>query len=109
MSNERHDQSRRRFLRNTLVGAAAIPAATMGFNRHALAQDNRLTEDDPTAQALGYKHDAAEASGNPLFKEGSNCANCALYTDTGGEWGPCAAFGGREVAAAGWCSAWVQG
>lgn len=106
MSENQHSSSRRRFMRNALAGAAAIPVASLVFNRNAMAEANRVSEDDPIAQALNYKHDVADVT-HEAYQEGQICANCALYVDTGGDWGPCSAFANREVAAQGWCTAWV--
>ena len=36
------------------------------------------------------------------------CYNCNLYNAAGEEgWGPCQIFPGKQVAAKGWCNAWV--
>lgn len=72
----------------------------------------RLEESDPTAQALGYVHDAADVDGSqqPRYEEGQVCANCNLYTaDSSSEedWGGCSIFPGKLVNANGWCSAYV--
>lgn len=65
---------------------------------------------DPTAQALGYQHDAAnvDASKYPDRDPAHRCANCILYQ--GGpdsEWGGCALFPGKAVNAQGWCSSYT--
>jgi hypothetical protein len=102
-------KTRREFLRLT-VGAAAIPvAATLLRSEVAQAQDlPHLTEDDPTAKALGYVHDATKAA-NPRYQAGQTCLNCQqLQGEEGQEWRPCAIFPGKLVATAGWCSVWVQ-
>lgn len=70
----------------------------------------RLSEDDPAAQALGYRHDAADvdASSHPRFESGQNCANCSLFM--GGDdsrWAGCPIFRGKLVNADGWCTSWV--
>lgn len=72
----------------------------------------RLEESDPTAQSLGYVHDAADVDGSqqPRYEEGQVCANCSLYTaDSSSEedWGGCSIFPGKLVNANGWCSAYV--
>ena len=91
--------------RRLLAGLVAVPAAPLMF-MPAMANE-RLSEDDPQARALNYRHDAS-AVDHPDYREGQTCANCQLYTDAdAAEWGPCAAFPGRLVAAGGWCSAWV--
>ncbi len=106
MSDTTHDGSRRRFLRLAAIGAAAVPATGLLFHGKALADDDRVSEDESAAEALHYKHDVADVD-HPDYEEGQVCANCQLYTDPNGEWGPCAAFAGRKVRASGWCTAWV--
>lgn len=70
----------------------------------------KVDPNDALAQQLKYVEDAAtvDKAANPMFKEGSHCANCALYTGAeGGEWGPCTLFGGKQVKASGWCASWA--
>lgn len=106
--------SRRRFMKIAAVVTTAPLAATLG-SRMAFAQDGeKLTEDDPTAMALGYKHNAEEVDTNAFPKrtgEGASqhCANCNLFAaaNEGDEWAPCAIFQNKLVNANGWCSAWV--
>lgn len=110
MADERHDLSRRRFLRNSLLGAAAVPMAGGLFAAGASAEEDmpRLSEDDPQASALNYRHDAEEID-MPPRQEGAICANCQLWTsDADVDWGGCSAFPGKLVANGGWCSAWVR-
>ncbi|MDB5801372.1 MAG: High potential iron-sulfur protein [Rhodocyclales bacterium] len=97
--------SRRRFI-------MLVPAVTVGtlMASTALAQA-KLTESDPTAQALGYKDDASKVDTKKYatYKPGSSCGNCVQYSGKAGEAsGPCAAFGGKAVSAKGWCMAWVK-
>jgi hypothetical protein len=102
-------KTRREVLKLT-AGAAAIPAYAMFFRSNpALAQDMpHLAEDDPTAMALGYVHDAT-TSKNARYAAGQHCANCVqIQGEDGAEWRPCPLFPGKTVAAAGWCSVWVQ-
>ncbi|MCP1675844.1 hypothetical protein J2T57_002999 [Natronocella acetinitrilica] len=106
MSDKIHDRSRRRFLRMGLAGAATVSAAGIFINGKAFASEDRVSESEPTAEALHYKHDVADVD-HPDYSEGEVCQNCQLYTNPNGDWGPCAAFGGRLVAANGWCTAWV--
>ena len=100
--------SRRKFLAGTLI----IP--TISLNVPLFAQSlPKLDERDPSAIALGFKHDVAsidsmafprrslETGGETQF-----CNNCALYTVDDEEWGVCALFPGKSVAAKGWCNAW---
>jgi hypothetical protein len=105
MKNRDTNITRRRLLRMGVAGLVAAPAVPLIF--HPALADERLSEDDPQAQALGYRHDVADVD-HADYQEGQTCANCQLYTDPdAAEWGPCAVFPGRLVAAGGWCSAWV--
>ncbi len=98
--------SRRTFVKGALGVVAAVPVAAVLRGRDAFANDlPKLSEDDPQAQALSYKHNAAEAE---AAGEGQNCGNCQLYTGGDAEWGPCSIFAGKAVSAKGWCATWVQ-
>lgn len=81
--------------------AAAPPAAELV----------RLDESDGTAQALGYRHDAAQvdASRYGRYQAGQKCSNCSLYQAESGDpgWGACSIFPGKLVNGEGWCSAYV--
>lgn len=95
--------TRRQFLTGLLAVAATstLPVAA--------ADAPPLTEDDPTAKALGYVLNAAKAGNDPAFKKGSTCGNCVLYVtaqEKGGH-APCGAFGGKLVGRGGWCKAWA--
>lgn len=111
MKHSEHDHGRRRFLRLAGIGVAAVPLAGAALRSAPAAADQpRLSEDDPTAQALGYVHDAADVDRDrfPRFEEGQLCANCNLITgDKEAEWVGCGIFPGKLVNANGWCSAWV--
>jgi hypothetical protein len=101
--------TRRHFLKLASGAVVAIPLA----GRLAHAQDaEKLSEDDPTAVALGYKHDASEVDTTAYPKRageaGANqyCRTCALYAG-GEEWGACPIFANKLVNAEGWCNSWV--
>lgn len=103
--------TRRRFLKVGAAGVVAVPltAGTLPVR----AQDAvELTEDDATAQALGYKKDAStvDASKFPTYAAEQNCGNCLQYQGKDGEAsGLCAIFPGKLVAGSGWCQVWVKG
>lgn len=84
---------------------AAEPAA------EAPAQElAELGLDDPTAQALGYQHDAANVDTQrfPQRQAKQFCHNCTLFQGSDGDaWGPCSLFPGKKVNAGGWCSAYT--
>lgn len=105
-----NNQSRRKFVFASLM----IPLVDL--SRPLMAQELPLVSElDATAQALGYKHNVAdidemmfprrstEANGETQF-----CDNCVFYTGAAGaEYGPCALFPGKSVAAKGWCNTWA--
>ncbi len=98
--------------RRGLLTAAGAIIATSALPRVSLAAD-KVGEDDPTAIALGYLHDASKVDTNKWPKragsEGAKqfCNNCALYVEQGDGWGGCSIFQNRLVAGEGWCNAWV--
>ncbi len=95
----------RRVFLMAVAGSAAVLAAP-----RARAQA-MLDEKDPQAAALGYVADAkrVDTKKYPKFAAEQHCGNCALYqgkaTDKAA---PCPLFGGKQVAGAGWCSAWAK-
>ncbi|MEM7612994.1 MAG: high-potential iron-sulfur protein [Pseudomonadota bacterium] len=98
--------SRRGFVKGAMGVVAAVPVAAVLRGRDVGANDMpKLSEDDPQAVALSYKHKAADS---PAAVEGQNCANCQLFTNADAEWGPCSIFPGKAVSAKGWCVTWVQ-
>lgn len=102
MSNEKHIESRRRFLK-VAAGTTAAAMLVGGLPRFAFADDlPPVTEADPTAKALGYVEDAS-ASTNAKHKAGDDCANCQFYTGGATGRGPCQLFPGKSVNAKGWC------
>ncbi len=109
MKPERRDFLKRSSLAVTSIVLAARAADATAQQKPAALP--RLDEKDPTAAALGYVHDAAKADKKKFasWKPDQDCANCNLYqakpTDA---WGPCAIFPGKQVAAKGWCAAWVK-
>ena len=73
-----------------------------------------LALDDPSAQALGYQHDAANVDLQKYPQRAKDeagdhyCSNCALFQGAAGdEWGACALFPGKLVNANGWCSGYA--
>lgn len=98
------DISRRTLLKRFTLGAALIPALNV-TSENAFADAPLLRIDDPAAKARGYVDDASKPSPAPI---GKTCKNCALYEgDEGSTQGPCSIFPGKQVKAAGWCSAWA--
>lgn len=87
--------------------AAAAPAPAAA----GAAAAGKVAPSEPQASALGYVEDASKTDRSkwPRYEPGQACANCTLYTGKAGEAaGPCAIFGGRLVAAQGWCNSWTK-
>lgn len=108
-SKSKSKTTRRQFLNRATVIAAGLPVpALLGWTLPARAQDlPHLSEDDPTAVALKYTHDASTTEERASATD--VCNNCQHYTGgAGSEWGPCALFPGKQVNAKGWCSVWVE-
>lgn len=98
--------TRRQFFRSSLPAVLLLSSS-----RLALSEPAKLEETDPTATALGYKHDATKVDGKkfPAYAAGHACGNCQLYQGKAGDaWGACAVMGGKQVNAKGWCSAWAK-
>lgn len=106
--------TRRDFIRAGCVTALTFSALSSTMTASAV---DKVSEDDPTAVALGYKHDATAVDLTKFPKRADQagqkqwCDNCALYanaSDPDAEWAPCSIFQNRLVAGKGWCNAWVQ-
>ena len=92
--------NRRKVLSLSIAAIASGPVLAL-TSRLANASDaEKVDPDGAQAKALSYTHMSA--------KSDQNCANCQLYADADAAWGPCAIFPGKQVAGAGWCSAWVK-
>lgn len=93
------------------IAQAAQPA---GNGAPAATELQQLSLDDPSAQALGYQHNAADVDLQKYPQRAKDqaanhyCSNCALFQGADGdEWGPCALFPGKLVNANGWCSGYA--
>jgi hypothetical protein len=98
--------SRRLFI----VSAATLVSSTLFLDK-ARATGVAVAENDPTAQALGYKADASQVDKIKFakYQQGQSCAGCQLYQGKPSDGaGPCPLFGTKEVSAKGWCSAYVK-
>lgn len=66
-----------------------------------------LSEDNPQASALEYKHIASDVD-NSRYKEGQQCSNCQLWQGSDSdEWAGCGIFAGKAVKNTGWCTAYA--
>lgn len=97
--------NRRTFVIHTLVGSAALVSATL-----SQAQAAKVAETDAQAVALSYKEDSAKTDKVkfPKHTAEQHCGNCQLYAGAATGYGNCALFPGKQVAAAGWCSAYAK-
>lgn len=99
--------SRRQFV----IHLSTLTAGTIALQPIALHAQARVDEKDPQAAALGYRADTTQVDNAkfPKHTKEQNCRNCQLFQGKAGdEWGGCPLFPGRQVAANGWCSAWVK-
>ncbi|NKB99449.1 MAG: High potential iron-sulfur protein [Pseudomonadales bacterium] len=103
--------SRRQMLKSASAGLALLPLLSLEMPKAWAAE--RITEDHPTASALGYYHDAADVDLAKYPKragdEGAKqyCYNCSQYKETEENWGTCGIFPNYLVAKDGWCNVWV--
>lgn len=105
------DSKRRRALLGGLAALASVPLLNTILSAEALAADlPQLMEDDPTAKALQYHHDATAAPrtdkmGTPAKDQ--FCHNCQFVQAASGQWRPCQIFPGKAVNENGWCASWT--
>ncbi len=95
---------RRTFILRLAACSAAVPIA-------AHAQAAKVNESDPQAVALGYRNDTTKVDQKkyPKHDVSQKCSNCQLFQGKATDaWAPCTLFAGKQVAGAGWCSAWVK-
>jgi|AntAceMinimDraft_5_1070358.scaffolds.fasta_scaffold31614_2 hypothetical protein len=108
-------KSQLQMTRRNAIKAGGAALASLIFARSVQADTNILSPTDPTAMALGYYEDAAEVDLSKWPKKAAPggdqqlCSNCALYASVDATHGNCSIFPGKQVAAAGWCNAWIAG
>ena len=103
---------RRRFLKMGLKAGGSVLALS-AIPIHLQAQD-KVAEDEPLAQAMGYVLDAGQTDTAKFPKRAGEagasqfCYNCALFSgEADAEFAPCSIFQNRLVTGKGWCNAWV--
>jgi hypothetical protein len=98
--------------RRTFLITSLGVVSTLALSRQAaLADAPKLTESDPTAQALGYSADASKVDKAKWAKyvAGQDCGNCSFYQGKPNDaWGACPMFGGKQVSSKAWCSAYSK-
>lgn len=94
--------------------APAPQAASESAPAQATEELPELSLDDPTAKALGYRHDASNVDLEKYPQRATAgaadhyCRNCTLFRGSeGDDWGPCTLFPGKRVNANGWCSGYT--
>lgn len=104
--------NRRNFLKLGIKASGG--ALALGAIPITLVAADEVTEDEPLAQAMGYKKDASQVDTAKFPKRAGEagadqyCYNCALYAGTEeDETAPCSIFQNRLVRGGGWCNAWV--
>jgi len=125
--NDQNGQSRRKFIKKSLLGAIAAPAilstatGVLGAFMPAQAEGADLsplpndlsTSKDPMVKALGYVHDNSKVDvakypkrKNPKTQD---CKICQFYTPNAKHkgWGTCTLIRTGLVKDAGWCNNWV--
>ena len=98
-------RSRRSLLQGAACGLIAAAGAALPTGRLRAKELPHLSEEDPQAVALKYKHDAtkSERKDDKQF-----CHNCRYYKGKkGDQWGPCDLFPGKAVNKDGWCNVWA--
>jgi hypothetical protein len=121
MTMNKHDTSRRQFLRHALACTSMAALCLVSKKELAHAQATQpLSEEDPVAKALGYYHDASKVDPVKWPKragaEGAKqlCSNCTFFSQGGmkvegkeGEFGRCTIFAQGLVNSKGWCNSWI--
>ncbi len=110
MRNCSRGLSRRGFVKTTVVSVGSLSVGGLLGVGAAHAEDvPKVDENDATAKALKYVHDAGQVDAGTRGGDDRFCDNCQFYTgDPSSEWGPCTLFPGKSVNAKGWCSAWAK-
>jgi len=96
----------RRFVLIASASSCLAAVGTASFGQSTVA----LTESDPQAKSLGFVADATRADKThfPKYAAGQHCGSCQLFQgQPTAAVAPCVLFAGKQVPAAGWCSAYV--
>jgi len=103
---------RRDFLKMGIkAGGGALALSAIPIQ---LVAADEVSEDEPLAQAMGYRADATTVDTAKFPKRAGDagasqfCNNCALFGGApGDDTAPCSIFQNRLVKGSGWCNAWV--
>ena len=97
--------------RRTFIQILPVACAAIGLSRAYAAEAAKLDPADPQARAMGYAIDASKVDKTkyPKYAPGQACGGCQLFAGKAGDsFASCAIFGGKQVAAAGWCTAYTK-
>jgi hypothetical protein len=100
--------NRRVFIIKAVSGAAVVASGPVFAQAAKLPM---VDEADATAKSLGYKADATKVDAKQFTKYAAPqaCVNCQLYVgDAKAAAGGCSIFPQKQVAAKGWCSAYIK-
>lgn len=98
--------SRRVFVMAVVAGGSALAVSRVSAQAAPV-----LSEADPQAVALGYKADntKVDKAKYPQHGDGQMCSGCNFFQGKPSDaMAPCLLFAGKQVAAKGWCSAFVK-
>jgi hypothetical protein len=97
--------------RRAFVGRMVAGTCVVAWMPGAAVAAVHADESDETSVALGYKHDTkkVDAKKYPKHAATQRCVGCGLWQGAAADpWAGCSMFGRKQVAADGWCVAWVQ-
>lgn len=101
---------KRRIILRSISTAAVASVAGIPLSLFGALQ--KVDPKDPQAVSLGYTDDTTTVDEKkfPKHDKTQTCSNCQFYqtAQQQGNLAPCTIFGGKAVAAKGWCSAWVK-
>lgn len=102
--------NKRRIVIRSMTAVAA--ASVAGIPLKLLAAVQKIDLKDPQAVSLGYTDDTktVDKSKYPKHDVTQKCSACQFYQSAqeAGKIAPCTIFGGKGVAANGWCSAYMK-
>ena len=102
--------NQRRIMIRSISAAAVLSVA--GIPLKVFAAPQKLDVKDPQAVSLAYTEDTTKVDKAKYPKHDATqmCSGCQFYqaAQEAGNFAPCTIFGGKGVAAKGWCSAYVK-
>ena len=96
--------NRRQVIKLGAAGLVALPLVNFAV---AAESGDKVDESSDIAKQLHYKHNSKKAEG---YVKGQSCKGCAFYQgEASTKSGGCIVFGGKQVAAKGWCTSFRYG